>query len=166
MEKGIDHDRDEHKDFDFLHGSWTVHNRRLAERFAGCTEWQEFEATSEVIPILNGIGNFDQFFATLPDGKPLAGSTLRIFDPETRRWSLYWADSRSCQLFPPVTGRFRNGSGEFFGHDMQDNKPAKVRFTWTILTPNSARWDQAMSQDGGQNWEHNWEMHLTRREDT
>jgi hypothetical protein len=165
VEKGIDHDRDGHRDFDFLHGSWTVHNRRLAERFAGSGEWQEFEATSEVIPILNGIGNFDQFFATLPDGKPLAGSTLRIFDPETRLWSLYWADSRSCQLFPPVVGRFRNGSGDFHGDDTQDGQPVKVRFTWTILTPDSARWDQAMSQDGGLTWEHNWEMQLTRRVD-
>jgi hypothetical protein len=164
MEKGIDHDRDGHKDFDFLFGQWTVRNRRLTRRFAGSGEWQEFDATAEIVPILNGIGNFDQFRAVMPDGKPLEGTTLRIFDPETRLWSLYWADSRSCRLFPPVVGRFRNGSGEFYGEDIEGDAPVKVRFTWTILTPDRVRWEQAMSNDGGQSWEHNWEMDMTRRQ--
>jgi len=75
----------------------------------------------------------------LPDGKPLAGSTLRIFDPETWFWSLYWADSRRCQLLPPVVGRFKHGKGEFFGDDVEDSTPVKVRFTWFILNPNSVR---------------------------
>jgi len=148
-EKGIDHDFDGHRDFDFLHGNWTIHNRRLAKRLQGSTEWQEFEATSEVVPILNGIGNFDRFFATFPDGKPIEGATLRIFDPETRLWSIYWADTRVCRLLPPVVGRFRNGRGEFYGDDIQDGTPVKVVFYWTDITANSARWEQAMSADGG-----------------
>jgi hypothetical protein len=162
MEKGIDHDRDGHKDFDFLHGSWKVRNRRLARRLQGSDEWQEFDATSDVIPILNGIGNFDRYFATFPDGKPIEGASLRIFDPATRLWSIYWADTRCCSLRPPVVGRFRNGSGTFYGDDMEDGTPVKLRFIWTILTPDSARWEQAMSTDGGKTWEHNWEMHLSR----
>ena len=32
-------------DFDFLIGSWKVHNRRLKKPLAGSTEWYEFEAT-------------------------------------------------------------------------------------------------------------------------
>ena len=37
-------------DFDFFHGRWTVRNRRLLKRLAGCDEWEEFEATVECRP--------------------------------------------------------------------------------------------------------------------
>jgi hypothetical protein len=163
VESGIDHNWDGHRDFDFLFGSWTVFNRRLDRRLVGSTTWLEFEATGEARQALGGIGNVDEFRATFPDGKLLVGMTVRIFDPSTRLWSLYWADSRSGRLGPPVVGRFRNGVGEFLGEDVQDGTPVKVKFRWSDITPNSARWEQAMSADGGQTWEWNWEMEFVRK---
>ena len=46
-------ERDGRKDFDFLIGSWKIWHRRLKERLKGCTEWEEFEGTSEVRQILD-----------------------------------------------------------------------------------------------------------------
>ena len=154
---------DGRKDFDFLHGRWKVHNRRLVRRLQACTEWQEFEASQDVRPVLGGLGNVDTYSA-LPfsDGKPLEGMTLRIFDPSAQTWSLYWADDRSCQLQPPVVGRFVDGRGEFSGDDVFDGKPIRVRFIWSHLTATSARWEQAFSVDGGETWETNWYMVMTR----
>ena len=43
-------------DFDFYVGTWTIHNRRLRQALAGCTEWYEFEAVSEARPVLGGDG--------------------------------------------------------------------------------------------------------------
>lgn len=162
MESGIDHDGDGHRDFDNLIGRWTIHNKRLDRRLVGSQKWLEFEADSDVRPALGGIGNVEEYHALFPDGKPVVGMTVRIFDPSTRLWSLYWADSRSGKLGPPVIGRFRNGVGEFLGDDLQDGVPVKVKFRWSDITPSSARWEQAMSADGGTTWEWNWEMVFVR----
>lgn len=151
-------------DFDFLLGRWKIHNRRLARRLEGCTEWQEFEATQEVRPVLGGLGNVDRFLATLPGVGPIEGMTIRIFNPKTRLWSLYWADNRGCELQPPVVGRFEAGSGEFSGDDTFKGKPIRVLFRWKVLGPTSAHWEQAFSPDGGKSWETNWEMTMTRVE--
>jgi hypothetical protein len=80
-------DRPGRHDFDFLMGSWSVRSRRLRERLAGCEEWIEFDASLTAWPLLDGYGNGDAFRADWGDG--LAGTTLRLFDPKTRRWSIY-----------------------------------------------------------------------------
>ena len=59
-------------DFDFFVGHWNIYNRKLKTRLNGCTEWIEFEAYQEMHTILNGIGNTDNFKATL-DGRRLRG---------------------------------------------------------------------------------------------
>lgn len=155
------HDDGRH-DFDFLFGRWRIHNRRLVSRLDGCTEWREFQAMSEARPILGGMGNVDTFSTShFPDGKPLEGFTLRIFDPAAATWSIWWSDDRSGQLQPPVVGRFRGDHGEFAGEDLFAGRPIRVRFDWTRGAV-SARWEQAFSPDGGETWETNWVMDLTR----
>jgi hypothetical protein len=162
MTQVLDQSTDGRHDFDFLFGHWTIFNRRLDQRLVGSQTWLEFAATAEARPYLGGIGNVDEMRAIFPDGLPLIGMTVRIFDPSTRLWSLYWADSRSATLFPPVTGSFLNGVGEFLGQDVQDGVPVKVKFRWSEITPTSARWEQAMSADGGATWEWNWVMEFVR----
>lgn len=156
------HENDGRHDFDCYLGKWNVLNRRLDRRLAGSSNWLEFDAVSDVRSVLGGIGNVEEFRAIFPDGDPLVGMTVRIFDPSTRLWSLYWADSRTGQLFPPVVGRFQDGVGEFFGDDMQDGTPVKVIFRWSNMSPTTALWEQAMSADNGATWEWNWEMIFTR----
>jgi len=153
MTELLDHFDDGRHDFDFLFGQWTILNRRLDQRLAGSRTWHEFEASADVRPCLDGIGNLDEYRAVFPEGTTLIGLTVRIFDPLTQGWSLYWADSRSATLFPPVIGSFRDGVGEFFGEDRQDGVPVRVLFRWSEISPTSARWEQAMSADGGSTWE-------------
>ena len=147
-------------DFDFLHGEWQVANRRRKQRLGGPDEWEEFDATARVRPLWDGAGNVDEiFFGT---GEP-AGLTVRLHDPATRRWSLYWATSASGRLFPPVVGSFTDGVGTFHGNDTDEGRPVRVRFVWSEITATSALWEQAYSVDDGQTWQHNWSMRLTRR---
>ena len=87
---------------------------------------------------------------------------LRVFNPTTGEWSLYWVDNLTAVLQPPVVGRFHNGRGEFFAHDQHQGTPVLCRFTWDGITDTSARWDQAFSVDDGATWETNWVMEFTR----
>jgi hypothetical protein len=146
----MDRGNDGRHDFDFLHGNWTIHNRRLVRRLAGCTEWEEFGATHECYPVLGGLGNVDHFHAIFTDGKPLEGMSIRLFDPTTRLWSIFWADNRRVRMDPPVD-------------DVFEGTPIRFGFHWSDITPTSARWEQAFSADGGATWETNWVMEMTKR---
>jgi hypothetical protein len=151
-------------DFDFLLGRWRVHNRRLARPLAGPPDWREFETVAEVRPVLGGLGNVDSFAMARPtpaDG--WEGMTLRLFDPASRRWSIWWASTAAPgRLDPPLTGAFRDGLGEFFGDDVLEDRPIRLRFHWSAPAPGSARWEQAFSADAGATWETNWIMSLRR----
>jgi len=148
-------------DFDFLLGHWHVHNRRLRQRHAGCTAWDEFPATSQAWVMLDGAVSVDEMcFPT----ESFSGMTLRTLDPATQRWSIYWINSASGQLFSPVLGGFDGERGEFHGEDSDDGRAVRVRFIWTRLGPDAARWEQAFALDGGA-WEENWVMELQRAQE-
>jgi len=150
-------------DFDFLLGSWNVANRMLRRRLAGSDDWEEFAATAVVRPILDGLGNEDVFRTELDGG--FVGMSFRFFDPEKRRWSIYWADSRRPgELDPPVVGCFEGDLGVFHGEDVHRGRPVLVRFTWSRGTTECPRWEQAFSDDGGRTWETNWVMDFSPAE--
>ena len=150
-------------DFDFWMGSWNVHNRCLRERLKGATDWVEFEATVSARPLLDGLGNEDEF-RTNHDGG-FTGMSFRFFDPETRTWSIYWADSRRPgKLDPPVLGSFNGERGSFQGADTLDGKPILMRFDWSGVTTPTPLWEQSFSADGGKSWETNWVMEFNRDE--
>ena len=150
-------------DFDFLVGSWTVRHRRLKARLANCTEWEDFDGTSTLWPLLGGAGNVDDNILELPGGTYRA-ATFRSYDPSTGQWAIWWMDGRNPHaLDVPMKGSFKDGVGTFFADDNFDGKPITVRFLWSRITANTCRWEQAFSQDGGQSWETNWEMDFRRR---
>jgi NIPSNAP len=160
---GVDAARATKHDFDFLHGSWNVHNRYLKERLKHSTDWIEFDARSDAEPLLNGLGQLDRYSA-VRDRSPVEGITLRLFNPTTGEWSLHWADTvRAGVLLPPMVGRFNCNVGEFFGDETVDGRRVLCRFHWTRIPDGSPRWEQAFSDDGGTTWEINWIMIFSRR---
>jgi hypothetical protein len=152
-------------DFDFLFGEWRVANRKLEDPLAEQpTRWLEFEATSEAGPILGGLGNYQTFLAPEFPGRPgYQGYTLRLLDPETGDWRIWWASTvGQGRLDTPVVGRFRGGKGRFECDDVLDGRAVKVRYDWKDITPSSAVWEQSFSFDEGRSFEPNWVMELTR----
>jgi hypothetical protein len=147
--------QDGRNDFDFLIGSWDVHNRRLRERLKGSTDWEEFEGKLVARKILGGLGNIDEVVMERESGT-LEGFTLRLFDPRSEQWSIYWADSLRAVLQTPMVGGFKNGRGEFYDHETFEDKKIFSRFIWSEITKTSCKWEQAFSTDGGKTWETNW----------
>lgn len=149
-------------DFDFLIGSWSVHHHQLKKRLDNNDEWIDFVGTTTAQRLMEGTANVDDNVLDKPTGKYRAVS-LRAFDSTTKQWSIWWLDGRNIgTLDPPVRGSFANGIGTFYGDDMLDGKPIRVRFLWSDITKDSCRWSQAFSGDGGKTWETNWVMSFTR----
>ncbi|WP_136616712.1 MULTISPECIES: DUF1579 domain-containing protein [Mesorhizobium] len=154
---------DGRSDFDFFFGTWDVSHRRLQKRLTDDTNWDEFTGTCEVSPLLGGLGNVDDNVIELPDGAYRA-ATVRTFDPATRQWSIWWIDGRNPLIIDvPVRGAFVDGVGTFLCEDVFDGRPIRVRFLWSEIAQNTARWEQAFSQDGGTTWETNWIMEFARQ---
>ena len=147
-------------DFDFLPGRWHIHNRRLRNALdPACDEWYEFDANSDAEAMLHGGGNLDHFTM---DG--YEGFSLRLYDPEQDLWRIWWAStSRPGRLDPPVEGRFSDpATARFECDDELEGVPIRVRFEWSEITDDSARWEQWFSFDGGETYKSNWIMVLTR----
>jgi hypothetical protein len=134
-------------DFDFFIGRWKGHNRRLRER----------------LKVLGGIGNMDEVTFHRKTGYA-EGFTLRLFDPQAQEWLIYWAASSGGKLELPMIGKFENGRGEFYAHEVFENRHVYSRFIWSEITETSCRWEQAFSIDGGKTWETNWIADFTRLE--
>ena len=141
-------------DFDFLVGDWKLRNRKLKSRLTHSDDWTEFESAVEMRQILGGMGNIDKY-TELVSGKPYEGVALRLFNAKTKLWSIYWADSNSGALDPPVVGSFANKVGHFFARDTYKGQNIIVVFRWDVRNPQRPIWSQAFSADEGKTWEWN-----------
>ena len=149
-------------DFNFLHGNWKVQNRRLRDPLAASTEWLEFEGTNSARPVWGGLANIDEYEALDSPWGEVHGMTLRLFDPRSEQWTIYWANRNNGKLDPPMTGSWRDGVGEFYGQELFRGRMIYVRFLWTNPEPDKAIWEQAFSDDGARTWETNWVMTMER----
>jgi len=141
-------------DFDFLVGNWVLADKKLKSRLTNSNEWIEFESTVEMHKLLDGIGNMDTY-KTMVDGKPFEGIALRLFNPQTRLWSIYWVASNVGVLDSPVVGSFEGNIGKFYAKDKYKGKDIVVVFVWDKTDPNNPVWSQAFSPDNGKTWEVN-----------
>ena len=148
-------------DFDYLVGNWNIRNRTLKEPLAGSDTWEEFDATQEFRLVLLGLGNVDVFRAEL-GGKAFEGLTVRLFDRQTRLWTIYWADSNALKLDDGKVGSFDGDVGEFFGRDVVAGKDIIVKFHWDKRNPSAPIYSRAFSVDVGRTWEWNWYSQFSR----
>lgn len=157
--------RDGQHDFDFEIGTWKVHLKKLQRPLTGSTTWIEFDGTIAARAVWDGRANFDEFEADSPSGH-IEGLTLRLYNPQSRQWNLYWANPKDGTFSgPPQVGEFKNGIGEFYCQDTYNGRMILIRYVWSAITPNSAHFEQSFSADGGKTWEVNWITDQTRTGD-
>jgi hypothetical protein len=152
--------RDGQRDFDWEIGEWTTRLSRLQRPLSGSSTWVEYKGVTVVRPVLGGSANLVELKVEGPAGR-IEGLSLRLYDLGARQWSLNFAGGGV--LAPPVYGEFRDGRGVFYGQDTLGGRAILVRFIISNVTANSARFEQAFSDDGGINWEVNWIAVDTRR---
>ena len=146
---------DPQHDFDFEIGTWKTRLSRLVRPLTGSTTWASYEVTTVVRKVWEGRANLVELEVDGPAGH-LEGLSLRLYNPESRQWSLNFSNRRTGVLSPPAVGGFKDGRGEFFSQETLDGRPISVRFVISDITTDSARFEQAFSADGGKTWEVNW----------
>ena len=142
-------------DFDFELGSWKIHLKRLLNPLAGSTTLVEFDGTTVTRKVWNGRAQLEQFETDGPAGH-IEGLTLRLYNPQSHQWSLYWANRKDGVLGQPTIGEFKSGRGEFFDQETFNGRAILVRYVWSDIAGNSAHFEQSFSEDGGKTWEVNW----------
>jgi hypothetical protein len=157
-------ERDGQHDFDFEIGAWKTHLKRLVSPLTGSKTWVEYEGTSVVRKVWNGRANLVELVADGPAGH-FEGLSLRLYNPQSRQWSLNFASSRGGVMTQPTIGGFKNGRGEFYSQEMFNGRAIFVRFVISEIKADSCRFEQAFSDDGGKTWEVNWIAVDTRVKD-
>jgi hypothetical protein len=144
-------------DFDFAFGTWKTHIKRLTDPLSGSTHWAEYDGTHTIRRVWGGRGNLGELEADGPEGH-LEALSPRFFNPQTRLWSVSYANPRDGTLSAPVVGEFSNGRGEFYGEDTLGSKAILVREVYSHVDAATRRLEIAYSDNGGRSWETNWIM--------
>ncbi|HEV2680096.1 MAG TPA: hypothetical protein VGV14_06325 [Rhodanobacter sp.] len=147
--------RDGQHDFDFEIGNWKTHVARLQHPLTGSTVWLDYDGTSVIRRIWNGRANLIELEVDGSAGH-LELLSLRLYDPQSRQWSLNVASSRGGGMGVPAVGGFKSGRGEFYDKETLDGRDILVRFVISQITADVYRFEQAFSADGGKTWEVNW----------
>src|ERR1700760_2351854 len=89
--------RDGQHDFDFELGTWKIHLKRLLHPLTGSNTWSEFDGTSVTRKVWEGRAQLEEFETNGPSGR-VEGLTLRLYNPESRQWSLTGPAARAARL--------------------------------------------------------------------
>lgn len=157
-------ERDGQNDFDFEIGTWKTRLKRLLNPLSGSTTWVEYEGLTVVRKVWDGRANLVELVAEGPAGR-FEGLSLRLYNPQSRQWSLNFAGVKGGVMTTPTIGEFKNGRGEFYSQETLNGRAVLVRFIISDITPDSCRFEQAFSDDGGKTWEVNWIATDTRIKD-
>ena len=152
---------DPQHDFDFDRGTWKIHIHRLLHPLTGSNEWTDMDGATVTRDIWNGRANLATVEADGPTGH-LELLSLRLYNPQSHQWRIYFDTSDSGILGVPSIGEFHNGRGEFYDQENYHGRAILVRFRIWANSSDSLTSDQAFSTDGGQTWETNWVNTITR----
>lgn len=141
-------ERDGQHDFDFEIGTWKSHVSRRLHPLTGSNTWVELEARVTITKVCNGRANLMELEADAPTGH-LEELNLRLYNPQSHRWSFNFANSSDGTMVAPMIGEFKNGRGEFIDQEQFNGKTILVLHVFSDITSDSHHFEQAFSADGG-----------------
>ena len=148
-------------DFDFEFGTWKMHLARRLRPLTDSTDWVEYDGISVTRKVWNGAANLGEIALDGPAGH-IEGLSLRVYNPQTRQWSIGFVNRAAGTFGVPMLGGFKDGRGEFYDQEMFNDRAIFVRFIFSDITANAFKIEQAFSDDGGKTWEANWRTSFVR----
>lgn len=146
---------DHQHDFDFEFGNWKADVRILQHPFVGSHNYVAFLGTSDVRKIWDGRGNYGEL-EIRNAATHVEGLTLRLYDPKSHLWHVYFANSGGGTLGVPAVGQFNNGVGTFYDTEQIAGRTTHVRFVFSDITSTAFKFVQSFSTDHGTTWEREW----------
>jgi hypothetical protein len=154
-------DRGQH-DFDFNFGVWHTHITRILQPFSASSASMELNGTVSIRKVWGGRAQLEEIEADGPKGHWEA-LTLFLYNPRSHQWSQTFINARMGTLTPPLIGSFKDGRGELVNHDTFGDRWILVRGVWSDITPDSHRYQESYSDDGGKTWKTAFVGDLTRQ---
>jgi hypothetical protein len=142
-------------DFDFNIGRWKTRIRAVLKPLSAPAVWSDLQGTHVVYRVWDDWADLGQLQVDGPGGH-LEFLALRMYDRRTHQWRVYFANSDSGTLEPPMVGEFRNGVGTFVFLGETEGRTVLVRNVWSGITSRSCHQDWAISADGGRTWVPTW----------
>lgn len=149
------------RQFDFWIGAWNVN---LRVQHDDGTWHDDIQATEYSYPILDGKAILELWAETSHD-KNTIGYSVRYYRADIDQWELWlnWPQGENQSGSGRLRGGFRHNRGEFVSESKKrDSTTLTARFTFSDISPQSFRWDDAYSSDGGKTWTNSWIMEFTR----
>jgi hypothetical protein len=149
-------------DFDFNIGTWNTHITRVLNPFAAGSPSVALDGTVTVRPIWNGKAELEEIEADGPKGH-WEGLTLFLYNPRAHQWSQSFVNSKVGTLSSSANfGEFKDGRGVLFGQDTVNGRSILVRAEWSNIGPQSHRYQESYSNDGGTTWATSFAADLSR----
>ncbi|HSN16852.1 MAG TPA: hypothetical protein VLV87_01470 [Gammaproteobacteria bacterium] len=151
-------------DFDFDIGAWHTHITRILDPFAADPQSMELDGTVNVRKVWGGKAQLEEIEVDGPKGH-WEGLSLLLYNPIARQWSQSYANSKVGTLSPSATtvGGFKDGRGVLVGQDSTTyDRTILVKAVWSDIKPDSHRYQEWYSEDGGTTWVLSFTAELTR----
>jgi hypothetical protein len=94
-------------------------------------------------------------------GQDFEGHSVSVYDVRTKCWKQTWVDSQGGYL--DFTGGFADGKMTLSRSFAKEGKTILQRMVWYDIKPDAFEWNWELSDDGGQTWKVNWNIHYTRK---
>jgi hypothetical protein len=138
-------------DFDFDFGVWHTEITRRLHPLSDSSESMKLSGTVTIRRVWGGKAQLEEIEADGPKGH-WEGMSLFLYDPAAHQWSQSFIGAAGGVFSPGFIGSFQNGKGELFQQDTLDGRSVLVRATWSDITPNSHKYEEHYSGDGGKTW--------------
>ena len=143
--------RDGSHDFDFDFGVWHTEITRRLHPLENSSESIKLSGTVTIRSVWGGKAQLEEIEADGPKGH-WQGMSLFLYDPAAHQWSQTFIGSAAGTFSPGFIGAFQDGKGELFQQDTLDGRSVLVRAIWSDITPNSHKYQEDYSADGGKTW--------------